>query len=121
VAAVYLGDRMTPAVAQAGAAGGQRGGARGGPAPAYSPGSLPPYAGEYRSEELQATYRVVLRDGSLLMERRGAAATRLVATAADAFRAGTLELRFLRDAANSIVGFTVQAGRVQNLRFDRVR
>jgi CubicO group peptidase (beta-lactamase class C family) len=120
VAAVYLGDRMAPLTAAAGPAGGQRG-ARAGGAAAFAPGPLAPYAGEYRSEELQTTYRVVVRDGALNLERRAAPPAPMVGTAANTFRAGNLQLSFARDAQGQVTGFTVQAGRVQNLRFERIR
>jgi len=122
VAEVYLGDRMTAVTAAgaAGAAGGQRG-ARAGGAAAFTPAALAPYAGEYRSEELNTLYRVTLRDGALSLERHTGPAIALVAISPDVFRAGNLELQFTRSGAGLVTGFTVQAGRVQNLRFERVR
>jgi CubicO group peptidase (beta-lactamase class C family) len=118
VAAVFLGDRMTP---ETPSAGGQRGGARGAAAPAYSPASLQPYTGEYRSEEVRATWTVARRGNALVLERRAADPATLVATAQDVFRAGSLELQFQLDSSGRASGFLVRAGRVQNIRFDRVR
>jgi hypothetical protein len=121
VAAVYLDDRMLPAPVAVAAPGRDVGESQGDPAPAYRAGPLPPYVGDYRSEEVQATYRVVLQGTDLVLERRAAAPAPLLATAADNFRAGSLELRFERDATGAVTAFIVRAGRVQNMRFDRVR
>jgi CubicO group peptidase (beta-lactamase class C family) len=120
VAAVFLGDRMMPAAPPSPAAE-DRDDPRAEAAPSHAVGSLHPYVGEYRSEEVQATYRVVLRGTDLVLERRAAAPAPLVPTSAETFRAGNLELRFRRDVTGVVDAFTVQAGRVQNMRFDRMR
>jgi hypothetical protein len=77
------------------------------------------FAGTYRSDELNATYRVESINGELRLHG-GLPATRILEPAgADAFRGGSYTFRFQRDAAGRVVAFTVQAGRVQNIRFSR--
>jgi len=56
-----------------------------------------------------------------VLERRIAAPTTLVTARADTFRAGTLLLQFTRDASGRMASFTVEAGRVRNIVFTRVR
>jgi CubicO group peptidase (beta-lactamase class C family) len=126
VAAVYLGDRMSPAPAagaRAGGAGGGRGAtpASDAAAASLSPASLAAYAGTYRSEEVQADYVIRVAYGRLVLGRRIAPPTPLQPAGPDAFRAGTLTLRFTRDPAGRVVSFTVEAGRVRNIAFTRVR
>jgi CubicO group peptidase (beta-lactamase class C family) len=129
MAAVYLGDRMTPLPApNAGARGGGagRGGGRGGesgagaaaaPLPASA---LAAYAGTFRSDEVQADYTIRVADGRLMLDRRTAEPTPLQPAGTDAFRAGNLTLRFTRDAAGRVSRLTVDAGRVRNIAFTRV-
>jgi CubicO group peptidase (beta-lactamase class C family) len=130
LAAVYLGDRMSPAPAAGaraggpGGAGGGRGGAAAGSTDAVTAptaAALAAYAGTYRSEEVQADYTLRVSDGRLMLERRIAAPTPLTPAGADAFRAGTLMLQFTRDPSGRVTSFTVEAGRVRNIAFTRVR
>jgi len=128
MAEVFIGDRMQAApAAQPGAAGaGAPGGARGrGAAPASPPvldrAALAAYEGAYRSEEVEADYTIKIAAGALVLERRLSAPVTLQPAAADEFRAGTLTLKFVRDAAGRASAFTVEAGRVRNIRFERVR
>ena len=128
VAAVYLGDRMSAAPtpgARAGGAGGGRGAA---PEVAADPPAAPPsaaalaiFAGTFRSEEVQADYTIRATEGRLVLERRIAAPTPLVPAGADAFRAGTLRLQFTRDSSGRVTAFTIEAGRVRNIVFTRLR
>jgi CubicO group peptidase (beta-lactamase class C family) len=128
VAAVYLGDRMTPAAAPGGRAGGAGGGrGRGAGAGAgdaiapLAPAALAAFAGTYRSDEVQADYTIRVADGRLMLDRRIQPPTPLQPAGTDAFRAGTLGLQFTRDASGRVTSFTVEAGRVRNIAFARVR
>jgi len=128
MAEVFIGDRMQPAPAtQAAAAGaGSPAGARGrgaapGPPPVLDRAALAAYEGTYRSEEVQADYTIKVAAGALVLERRLSAPATLQAVATDEFRAGNLTLKFNRDAGGRTSAFTVEAGRVRNIRFDRVR
>jgi CubicO group peptidase (beta-lactamase class C family) len=122
VAAVYLGSVMQPVVAAAGG-GGARGGGAGERQRLAQAGTIvdaAAYTGTYRSEEVQAEYTLRAADGGLVLERPARAPAPLIATG-DGFRAGNLTLRFMRDAAGRASAFTVEAGRVRNIRFDRIR
>jgi hypothetical protein len=110
--------------ARAGGAGGGRGAAPGvaADAPAApSSAALAAFAGTYRSEEVLADYTIRVAGERLVLERRAAAPTPLVPAGADAFRAGTLVLRFSRDSSGRMSSFTVEAGRVRNIAFTRLR
>jgi hypothetical protein len=87
----------------------------------YAPAAeaLADYAGLYVSPELDVSYEVVVRDGRLeigLAHRKGDPMTPLDR---DAFRADGYVARFTRAPAGRVDGFTVYAGRVWHLRFDR--
>ena len=78
------------------------------------------YAGQYQSEEVQATYRVTAFD-SMLTFRTGTSApmdARPVFT--DTFVGGGYTIQFLRKGRD-ITGFEVTNGRMRRVRFDRVR
>ncbi|HEU4451831.1 MAG TPA: serine hydrolase domain-containing protein [Longimicrobium sp.] len=85
-----------------------------------TPEQLAALAGEYRSEEAEATYTVAVVDGKPVMRMRPAAAIPMVPAYADAFTVGGMVVRFGRDAAGRVDGFSVWADRVRGLRFDRV-
>ena len=114
--------------ARAGGAGGAGGGRGAAPGVAADPSAATPsaaalaaFAGTFRSEEVQADYTIRATDGRLVLERRIAAPTPLVPAGADTFRAGTLRLQFTRDASGRVASFTIEAGRVRNIVFTRVR
>ncbi len=81
--------------------------------------ALADYAGLYVSPELDVSYEVVVRDGRLevgLAHRKGDPMTPLDR---DTFRADGYVARFTRAPEGRVDGFTVYAGRVWHLRFDR--
>jgi hypothetical protein len=90
--------------------------------PAFSPATaaLGEYEGEYFSSELQSTYRVVRKQGTLLLHARNLPVTPLEPTMRDEFEYQTygLTLHFTRRAGR-IAGFTLASGRTQGLRFER--
>jgi CubicO group peptidase (beta-lactamase class C family) len=119
VAEVHFGDRMRPRTSPA--AGGGGGGGRSGADAAGSvvdPAVARALVGEYRSEELDVTYRIEQRAAALLLVRP-LSSTPLRAAGAGTFRAGNLELRVLRGGDGAVIGFTVAAGRVRNIAFRR--
>jgi CubicO group peptidase (beta-lactamase class C family) len=79
-------------------------------------------SGTYFSEELGVSFTLAVKDGHLVVTH----ANRLPAVVLqpafiDAFRApGFGLLRLTRDAGKKVTGFTVNAGRIRNLRFTRV-
>jgi len=80
---------------------------------------LAEYGGTYYSGELDVTYRVA-REGDLLTAGvKNQKPRALEPTYRDAFAARGRQFEFTRDAQGRVAGFTVQAGRVRNIRFVR--
>lgn len=79
------------------------------------------YEGTYRSDELQATYTIELRDGDLILDRPGAEVEPLKSTGKPGtYSAGELELVFTRNGRGEASGFSVTTGRARNARFERI-
>jgi len=79
------------------------------------------YVGEYYSEELQVAYRLVLIDGKLFMihenPHKDYPDSPLEPTLNDEFMVAGWQLNFFRDEKNEVSSYTVNAGRVKNIRF----
>ena len=71
-------------------------------------------AGSYWCDELEAAFRLAVRDGRLVLLRGSAPADTLVPTARDQFTADTLALRIVRDAAGAVSGFRLDGQRARN-------
>ncbi|HEY7236259.1 MAG TPA: serine hydrolase, partial [Gemmatimonadaceae bacterium] len=117
VAEVYLGSAMGPKaqiasrrprdVAQAAV-------------PTLGTAELSVYAGDYYSDEVDATYHIAVEGGTLVLSAHHVPAQRLTFTAPDTFRAaGGLTLHFERSAGAAPAAFSVEAGRVRHIRFAR--
>jgi CubicO group peptidase (beta-lactamase class C family) len=118
VAEVYLGDKMGPKV-QRTAANAQRAAADSG-VRAGASADYAALAGDYYSEEVDATYRVTYRDGRLSYSGRRVPVRVLVPVGPDTFRAGELTVRFERSApGGAVTGFTIGGGRAVGFRFQR--
>lgn len=84
-------------------------------------GQLAEYVGEYESEEAEATYRVVMEEGKLLLRTRHGISLGLAPTYADAFTASNgFVVRFMRDPAGAVSELSLGLGRVRDLRFARM-
>jgi CubicO group peptidase (beta-lactamase class C family) len=120
VAAVYLGDRMTPEGAELPVRSARdTAGDRASSGLAASE-QLAAAAGGYYSPELDVIYHLVWADGRLTLTARHRPASPLVPAGPDTFRAGPLTLHFKRSAPGAAVtAFTVSMGRVRNIRFAR--
>lgn len=90
-------------------------------APAVTAGELAQLAGRYASEELDATYEVIVRDGGLALRRKKHADAPLSPVTADWHEGGPGTLRFTRDAEQRVTGFTLSTGRIRGLWFERRR
>lgn len=116
VAEIYLGDRMGPPATPTERR--SRATAR-----TVAPGAaeVTRLAGDYYSDELDVTYRVVAKDGGLVLRRPNLRDAALLMQDRDTFRAQgdgiVLHVEPSGDARAS--SFTVQAGRVTNIRFRR--
>ncbi len=82
--------------------------------------ALAAYAGTYRSEELGVTWHAEVAGASLTVRRPGEEATPLRSAGRDRFRHPRgQEIRFLREGG-PVVGFELNGGRAQGIRFHRV-
>jgi hypothetical protein len=84
---------------------------------APTPAQLEAFAGVYRSDEIEATYRLVIKEGRLRLERLKSAAAELEPLVADTFLGQPGVIRFTRDATSGVTGFVLEAGRVRGMRF----
>lgn len=79
-----------------------------------------PYAGEYTSAELQATYRFAVKDGKLTIATNWQEPAVLEPTVLDEFQGPNgAYIVFRRDAAGHITGCDLFAGRVRNIAFTK--
>ena len=79
------------------------------------------YAGEYYSEELDTTYRLIVREGELVGRHQRHSDFRLRFNEEDEFRGGVLgTIRFDRNVEGGIEGFKATSGRVRNLWFEKI-
>jgi CubicO group peptidase (beta-lactamase class C family) len=78
---------------------------------------LEAFAGVYRSDEIEATYRLVIKDGGLRLERLKSTPSVLEPLVTDTFSSQPGVIRFTRDAAGAVTGFVLEAGRVRGMKF----
>ena len=78
---------------------------------------LEAFAGVYRSDEIEATYRLVIKDGGLRLERLKSTPSVLEPIVADTFSGQPGVIRFTRDASGAVTGFVLEAGRVRGMKF----
>ncbi len=82
--------------------------------------ALKPYAGEYKSTELDATYRLKVENGSLVLHNGWNAPVTLKPLVRDEFTIGELGTAvFHRDAGGRLSGLSVYSGRIRDVRFER--
>jgi CubicO group peptidase (beta-lactamase class C family) len=82
---------------------------------------LAAYAGTYTSKELDATYKLSVENGSLMLRSNWNPALKLVPLVRDEFESDDLgTLVFQRDSRKRITGLSVFEGRVRNLTFDKI-
>lgn len=114
VATLYLGDRMRPPTVAATA---QQSAGEASEVP-LAASQLERFVGEYRSDELDATFRLAAKDGRLVVRRVGADDVPLVPIGGGRFRSplGTLEFSTQTGERE----FRLQGGRMKNLLFRRV-
>jgi CubicO group peptidase (beta-lactamase class C family) len=123
VAAAFLGERLRPVAAAAAAGAVADSGAR--PIVAYrmSPADsalLGRAAGRYHDAETGATVELAAADSGLVLRYPPARELRLRLVAPDSLAGAGRAIRLHRDASGGLAGFTYHAGRVRNIRFDRI-
>ncbi len=77
--------------------------------------------GDYHSDELQFTHKLVLKDGKLYFRHKNAPKKPLSPTLRDMFKVSYATIHFIRDHQNKISGFTLSTERARNIRFVRKR
>lgn len=90
-----------------------------------SPGQLAEFAGDYRSEELDITYRFTVEEGRLtarsLWSWKPATLTPTLKDRFDNTEEGVMSIvTFMRDTAGKLVGLQVHGGRVRSVEFVRI-
>ena len=75
------------------------------------------YAGEYHSDEVDATYKLYVESGELWLKMRNKPATPLTPLAKDQFEAAGNRFNFERDASGKVSRFGLDAGRAANVHF----
>ena len=86
-----------------------------------TPAKLAEYAGDYRSEEVDATHTWKIEKNQLVLYANDRRLGVLEPSYKDGFTRGGSVIDVQRDAKGRITGFLVEAGRVRHLRFTRVR
>jgi CubicO group peptidase (beta-lactamase class C family) len=77
------------------------------------------YAGDYYSEELQSTYKLVVKDEGLYIKRKGGSEIRMTPIIKDEFRVPGLIITFAHDSERRITGFTLDGDRSRQIVFER--
>ncbi len=94
--------------------------ARVSPWPSRPGASLDSRAGRYHSDELDATWSVVVKDGRLIIQSVKQPDAALDYLSGDRFVSSDVgTITFLRSGSGDVNGLTVSTGRVRRLRFDR--
>ncbi len=86
-----------------------------------SAGDLSDFAGAYRSDDAETTYRVYVEDGRLVVWQRPGDTRALEPIYTDAFvMGGGRIVRFRRNESGAVASLSLSLGRVYDMRFDRV-
>ena len=88
---------------------------------ALTPAQLAQYAGDYRSDEVEATHTWKVEKAQLVVYANNRRLGVLEPSYKDGFTRGGDVIDVRRDAKGRITGFVVEAGRVRHLRFTRVQ
>ncbi|MBT8221333.1 MAG: beta-lactamase family protein [Bacteroidia bacterium] len=86
---------------------------------AFIVSDLSQYTGTYYSKELNTRYHFEIENDTLQIKVKYNSPIKLRPTAKDRFRR-IVEIRFVRDNDGNITGFILDAGRVQNLKFEKI-
>jgi hypothetical protein len=83
-----------------------------------TPGQLEEYTGNYYSDELEVTYKLLVREKQLVLkEKYITETTPMKPTVKDEFQVPGGTAKFIRDKGGRVSGFNVAAGRVKNIGF----
>jgi len=119
VAAVFLGDKMTPEKPRTVAQAARQAGASSA-STTLSSADVAALTGDYFSDDLGVTYRVHAdSDGRLMLAMPGANPQPLVPTGPNAFRSGSTIVRFERSTDGSATAMTLTVSRIGEMRLGR--
>jgi CubicO group peptidase (beta-lactamase class C family) len=82
---------------------------------------LAAFTGRYLSEEVEAFYEIILRDGALVLTHRRRDDATMTPDTVDAFRAGTIRISFERDRHGQILALYMDNQRTRDVRFAKIR
>lgn len=116
VADIYLDDQLAPPETRS--PGGRGGGASAASGP-FTSAELTALAGTYYSDELDVTYALTGDGDQLWLRLRNTPPRQLRKFDNGEARAGTWRLTFAHDTDGMASGFTINAGRVTDIRFER--
>jgi CubicO group peptidase (beta-lactamase class C family) len=88
-------------------------------ASALTPEQLKDYCGEYYSNELRVAYKLFLDQGKLHVQIGNKDKIELNVMEEDVFAGSMFKGTFERNAEGQVIGFSLDAGRVKNLKFSR--
>ncbi len=91
--------------------------------PHLTDAELSGYVGQYKSEELDATYRLTVGNGGLLLHRNWEAPLKLTPLTQDEFECSDLGITmvFQRDPRQRVNGLRVYEVNARDIRFDKVK
>ena len=125
VAEVFLGGAMGPASAPAPANAPPGDGFEPAKGIRPDPALLERHAGTYRSEEIELEYRFYVENGRLWLKRLRWRPVEVVPAVPGGFLfplgSGRAHLQFSTDGDGAVTSFILDAGRVRNVKFSRVR
>jgi CubicO group peptidase (beta-lactamase class C family) len=84
-----------------------------------TPAQLPEFAGTYRSDEIEAPYRVVISGSALRLERLKVAPAPLTPVVTDTFNTQIGTIRFVRGEGGRVTGFVLDGGRIRRMKFSK--
>ena len=87
--------------------------------PAFAPSAaeLAAYVGTYRSDEVEPSFEIALKNGKLALVRLKAPTATLDPLFPDTFSTPAGVIKFTRDAQGRVTGFVLEAGRVRGMKF----
>jgi hypothetical protein len=85
-----------------------------------SSSQLQEYIGKYHSDELDITYTLEVKNNDLILKLRETSSI-LTPYSTETFGWGWRNLHFTRDREKRITGLVIQAGRVKNIRFQKLK
>ena len=88
---------------------------------ALTDAQLAEYAGDYRNDEIDATHTWKVEKGKLVAYSGYRRLGEIDPSYKDGFTRGGSVIDIVRDRRGRITGYTIQSGRVRDLRFTRVR